>query len=926
MSTEKRVVKIIENLLHELTGSTPTEQLTANTHLEKDLGMGSIERSELIHRVEQQFQVKLPDSALANITTIKQLISAIENAKPISETGEQTTPDTQQVTSQQKHTKNLKHADSLNEVLQTLAHAKSQEVHIRLLSENDATQATLIRYYNLYEQALKVAASLKNRHIQSGDTVAIMLPTDPSFFPIFFGVLYAGAIPVPIYPPLRQDEIERYVNRQIHILQNAQVRALVTFAQVQKLTQLVKPFIKSLHTITTANELIQGEMLQNPAQPATDEIALLQYTSGSTGYPKGVVLTHENLLSNIRAIGQALAIYPEDVAVSWLPLYHDMGLIGMWLGSLYHEMPLVLMSPITFLTRPERWLWAIHNHKGTIAGGPNFGYEFCLNRVDDRTIKGLDLSSWRIAFNGAEAVYASTLEQFAEKFTPYGFKREAHFPVYGLAENSVALTFPQHGPVPNIDYVDRQMVEKESYAQPASSGDKNTLRFVGCGHVIPEHEIRIVSQEGEALSDRYIGEIEFHGPSSMQGYSRNVTATQKTHHNGWWRTGDMGYIVDDELFITGRKKDIIIKAGHNIYPEEVEALASEIQGVRKGCVASFGVNDPNAAGEKFVIVAEIKPNHQQDDETLKRKIAQRVGQISAVAPDEVVLVQPHTVPKTSSGKLQRHACKTYYTQNKLHASKRRRAWQQFGRLVLKSAWQQIKSGAGFVCRCVYGVYVLCVLTVTTLMLWLGLMLTPRKLGAQLTKAWARGLLALCFCPYRVYGLDNLRDKGVIVVNHTSYVDTLFLLAALPSDIAFVAKQGLARIPILNFGLKRLDHLTVPRQHPQESLAQLDQLHQKFQHGKHIVIFPEGTFTQAQGLKPFKLGAFKLAAEANRPVYPTSLRGTRHILPAGYLLPRPNNVTITINPALNAQGNNWQAYIQLRNQAYQTIAEQCGETV
>lgn len=912
-----KVKKIIQELLKELTGQKPDYAITANQRLEQDLGLGSIERSELIHRVETTFDVRLDNQALAKISTVGDLVKLIEKAQP---TFDQPVSTIETPKFEQNGKIDLSSCLTLNQLLTQLATDKPEAVHLRLLTDNQEQKLT---YGLLYQQASIVATSLLQQQIQPGDTVAIMLPTELNFFYIFFGVLLAGAIPVPIYPPLRQDEIERYTNRQIKILQNAKAKVMVTFGRAQGLSQMVKPFVRELRFICTADELLKNKPERELATVDSEDIALIQYTSGSTGNPKGVVLTHHNLLSNIHTFGNAVKIEPDDVVVSWLPLYHDMGLIGMWLGTLYHQMPLVLMSPLNFLARPEQWLWAIHNYRGTISGGPNFGYEFCLNKIHDDTLQGLDLSCWRVAFNGAEAVYAHTLKHFTNKFAQFGFNHNAHFPVYGLAENSVGLTFPQNNDHPHVDYVQRPTLEKEHLARPADRDDKNTVRFIGCGQPLPDHEIRIADDNGYQLPERQVGEIEFKGPSSMQGYYRNGDATEKARDGEWWRTGDLGYWADNNLFVTGRKKDIIIKAGHNIYPEEIEAAAGTIDGVRKGCVAAFSTEDQKRQAERFVIVAEIKPQWQGHEQQISQNISQTIGQSCAALPDEVIPVPPHTVPKTSSGKLQRHACKQLYNQGKLF-KKRRKFWQQLTKIATKSIYQRVKRAIGFMGRLIYGAYVGLLLLVTVPILWVSIMLCSTKTGRQLAKAWARGLLAVAFVRFRTEGLAHLKQNGIIVCNHNSYTDTLVLTAALPANMSFVAKQGLIRVPLLSSALKKLGHIVIPRRDSTQSLVKLEYLQKTLDNGHNVVIFPEGTFTQASGMKPFKLGAFKLAAETGYPVYPVTLLGTRELLTANHLLPSPNKVTIIINAGAYAQQNSWQGFTELRDHCFDLMLRQYGE--
>src|SRR4029077_15279768 len=363
-----------------------------------------------------------------------------------------------------------------------------------------------ITYGEIYERASSVASELIRRGLEPGQTVAIMLPTCAEFFWSFAGTLLAGAIPVPIYPPFRADRIAEYATRQANILRNAEARFLITWREAEGLAHLLEPRVPSLRGVLNAEKIANARAAAEMPEPssewrpvrtyahhaAADEIALLQYTSGSTGDPKGVTLTHANLLANIRAIAEAAELGPRDVGVSWLPLYHDMGLIGVWLTPLYAGVPVVVMSPLAFLSRPLRWLWAIHRHRGTVSPAPNFAYQLCVRKIADKDLQGLDLSSWRAALNGAEPVHAPTLERFAARFAPYGFRREAMTPVYGLAEASLAVSAPKFGTAPRVDRINRRTFESEGRAVPAPADDPAPLEFVGAGKPLANVQVRIV--------------------------------------------------------------------------------------------------------------------------------------------------------------------------------------------------------------------------------------------------------------------------------------------------------------------------------------------------------------------------------------------------------------------------------------------------
>jgi acyl-CoA synthetase (AMP-forming)/AMP-acid ligase II len=327
-------------------------------------------------------------------------------------------------------------------------------------------------------------------------------------------------------------------------------------------------------------------------------------------------------------MGQAVQITSTDVFVSWLPLYHDMGLIGAWLGSLYYACPLVLMSPLAFLARPVRWLWAIHKHRGTLSAGPNFAYDLCTRRIDERDLEGLDLSSWRVAFNGAEPISAVTLARFNERFVPYGFRPEAMAPVYGLAEAALGVAFPPLGRAPHIDRIQREPFMRSGQALPATAHDATACQFVACGQPLPGYQIRVVDATGHEVGERQEGRLEFQGPSTTSGYFHNPEATGRLFHNAWLDSGDLAYMVGSTVYLTGRAKDLIIRAGRNIYPHELEEAIGDIADVRRGCVVVFGSPDPVTGTERLVVLAETR---QTDPGVLVRLR----GQI------ETMLCSPH---------------------------------------------------------------------------------------------------------------------------------------------------------------------------------------------------------------------------------------------------------------------------------------------
>src|SRR5215468_10153669 len=658
--------------------------VTLDSALERDLGFDSLGRMELLLRLERAFGVQLPEQVLATAEVLRDLVEAVHKASlgtglrvpTVVETGVSEAVDGIPTG-----------ATTLIEVLDWHVRVHPQRRHITLYVEDEHSEE--ITYGGLHASAEAVAAGLQARGLQPGQTVALMLPTSRDFFLGFYGILLAGGIPVPIYPPSRLSQLEEHLRRQMRILSNAEAVMLLTVPEAKPLARLLSAQVEKLHRVVTVSELSADGGTAVRSRVQAHDIAFVQYTSGSTGNPKGVMLTHANLLANLQAMGQAVQITSTDVFVSWLPLYHDMGLIGAWLGSLYYAYPLVLMSPLAFLARPVRWLWAIHKHRGTLSAGPNFAYDLCTRRIDDRDLEGLDLSSWRVAFNGAEPVSAVTLARFSECFAPYGFRPEAMAPVYGLAEAALGVAFPVLGRGPHVDAIQREPFMRSGHAVPSDKHDPTALHFVACGQPLPGYQIRIVDATGHEVGERQEGRLEFQGPSTTSGYFHNAEATGRLFHGAWLDSGDLAYMVGTTVYLTGRAKDIIIRAGRNIYPHELEEALGDIAGVRRGCVAVFGSPDPVSGTERLVVLAETR-------ETAPDALAQLRTQVEAVAtdllgtpPDDVVIAPPGSVLKTSSGKLRRAASRERYEQGTL--GKRPRAvWWQMIRLACASVLPQVR--------------------------------------------------------------------------------------------------------------------------------------------------------------------------------------------------------------------------------------------
>lgn len=920
--TTQEVLQVIQQLVEELHPDVVSVSVELDSSLDRDLGLDSLARMELLARLEKRFAIRLPEQVLAIAETPRDLLRHLDRQEAASALPreKERAPAVHALDDDQVPV----NAKTLVEVLALHAAAHPDRLHILLDGyREDPVQITC---GELHRGAGQVAAGLQRNGLVPGETVAIILPTGMDYFFSFFGVLLAGGVPVPLYPPVRPTQIEEHLRRHRGILRNAGVKILLTVSEVKPVARLLKLQVDTLTAVVTVEEMLRQESEFAPIPVQPEDTAFLQYTSGSTGDPKGVVLTHANLLANIRAMGKVTQVTTKDVFVSWLPLYHDMGLIGAWLGSLYFGCRLVIMPPLSFLAHPERWLWAIHKYRGTMAASPNFGYELCCRRINDNDIAGLDLGSWRLAFNGAEPVTPAVITHFCARFKAYGFLPEAMAPVYGLAESSVGLAFPPPGRKPVIDRIARESFVRTGRAVPLVDKDMDALEFVACGQPLPGHQIRIVDRTGRELPDRQEGVLQFKGPSATSGYYRSPDKTRALFQDDWLDSGDLAYMAEGDVYVTSRIKDIIIRGGRNIYPHELEEAVGSIDGIRKGCIAVFGSRDRTSGTERLIVLAESRKKDPGALEKLRQEITSVAVDLLGMPPDEVVIAPPGTVLKTSSGKIRRAASRELYEQERIGKPLRSVRLQVF-RLVLSAFLPQVKirmrQGVDFLyagyCWVVYGL--LCV------PVWLLVVFLPGQwLHWQVTRHGAKLLALLTGTRLIVDGLENvpLGRPFVIVSNHMSYLDAYVLQAILPVRCGFIAKAELADKFYNRLPLSRLGAVLVERFDRERGAEIAGRIAGLAAGGLVFLFFPEGTFQRIPGLLPFRMGAFLTSVKAGIPVAPVTIRGTRGKLRANSWFPRRGAVSVTVSKPVLPEGDGWKAAIRLRDMVRREMLHHLGE--
>ncbi len=535
------------------------------------------------------------------------------------------------------------------------SHFENRPDDVAIYLQHAGQEDLPITVWQLLTRSVGTQRMLEAEGVQPGEVVLLILQHGESLIYAYFGAILHGAIPS-IMPYLTEKlQPERYRADLASLIEVTRPAAIVTYAAFEPEVRAALHEGDSVRAVMLAEEAGEG------AQPVFDlnrrkpeDIVLLQHSSGTTGLQKGVALSHQSVLNQIDAYADVLHINSDDVIASWLPLYHDMGLIAGFLMPILYGLPIVLMSPFDWVRAPFRLMQAVSKYQGTLVWLPNFAYNFCAQKIRPRHMEGVDLSSWRAVINCSEPMRHESHQLFLETFKPYGFRESALATSYAMAENTFAVTQGGiEGPV-NINPVDRDSLQIDRIARPAMP-DKPMINMVSAGEPIPNTEVKVIDPEGQSLPDRHIGEIALRSNCMLTEYYHRPNTTEKAFLDGWYLTGDFGYMLDGEVYITGRKKDLIIVGGKNIYPQDLERIAMNVPGVHPGRVVAFGIFSKRAGTEQVVIAAEVDPSDPEARQKIANEIRQAVTQGSAVALRHVHLVDEGWIVKTSSGKTARLA-------------------------------------------------------------------------------------------------------------------------------------------------------------------------------------------------------------------------------------------------------------------------------
>ena len=540
------------------------------------------------------------------------------------------------------------------------------------------------------------AAALQAYGMKKGDRVGLIVIEPEDFVLTFLACLRVGVVPVPLYPPLSFGNLDAYADRTAKVLTSSSSRLLIASGKLQNVLWAMVDRVPSMEELVAVEKLRDAAGTPEYPEIAPDDLAFLQYTSGSTADPKGVMVTHGSLVANSKGIiEQGLQLDPAkgDKGVSWLPLYHDMGLIGFVIAPICHAIPVVFIPTMRFIKRPSVWLDTIHRHRGTASFAPNFAYALATRRVKDSDLEKWDLSCLKVLGCGAEPIQPQTMRAFVDKFHgPCGLPNNSIMPAYGMAEATLAISLKPAPEMMVTTTLDAETFSETGEVQPPVEG-KPFAEHVACGVPFEGHEVVALDADGNVLPEGREGELCHKGPSVTPGYFQNPEATAAAYRDGWLHTGDLGFLLDGQVYVTGRLKDLIIVNGRNVHPQAVEWAVAECDGVRRGNVVAFSV--PGDVGEELVAVVETKLQ-EEDHADLAERVRRAIQRELSLSTSEVICLKPGSLPKTSSGKLQRRKTRAQYLRGELGGEGARTFGSQGSKLTLakhvaRSVWSRAKA-------------------------------------------------------------------------------------------------------------------------------------------------------------------------------------------------------------------------------------------
>ncbi|MDK2980066.1 MAG: fatty-acyl-CoA synthase [Chloroflexota bacterium] len=546
---------------------------------------------------------------------------------------------------------------------QLLQHAQEQPEKVILNVLQTGQEDLHLTYQELVDGAGRYTNALLEQGIEPGEVVILILQQGVDLFLSYFGTILNGSVPS-IMPFLTEKLLpEKYRHDLVSLIGITQPSAIITYrefsAELEDI-QKANPFIKTVLFVEDIRDAqTTGDVNYRGLQRDPQDIALLQHSSGTTGLQKGVALSHQAVFNQLDVYAKALHVDDQDVIVSWLPLYHDMGLIACFILPVLYGIPLVIMSPFDWVRAPYRLFQSISAYKGTLCWLPNFAYNFCAQKIRPSDLEGVDLASLRAVSNCSEPMRFASHQLFLERFQPYGLHASAIATCYAMAENVFAVAQDGIDKLVTYDEIDQETFQKDKLARKATDGER-TVMMVSAGKPLENTQVRIVDESGVDLPDRHLGEIILQSDCMLSGYYHREDATEKAMLDGWFKTGDLGYLAEGELYISGRKKDLIIVGGKNVYPQDIESVVNEIEGVHPGRNVAFGVFNEQRGTEEVVVIAELEPEYEEQTQAVSARIRQQVTQSTAVALRTVYLVNGFWLIKTSSGKIARAANKEKY--------------------------------------------------------------------------------------------------------------------------------------------------------------------------------------------------------------------------------------------------------------------------